>query len=266
MTLLREFGGKLRRDGPMRASLGVVAHVLGRPTANRLAVRIAAILGNRVTLHGVRLDLGDDRVDADTTRAILTGGYESEERWLIARHVGFEANVVELGAGMGYVSCYIARNLEGGAELISVEADPDLADLVANTRSRNGLDFHLYNRAYYPGVEEVTFATGDTLLLGRVEDIGGDVVVPATTLGALVAEHGWSLFDLVADIEGAETELVDAEIDLLKERCRTIIMELHEVEPGARERVESRLVEAGFRRIDSVANVVAYANEALEGT
>lgn len=264
MSLPEEFVGKARRDGLPRAVLGTLSHLVGLPNANRIAARFARLAGDRVTLHGVRLDLSDERIDADTTRAVFTGGYESEERWLAAKHLDWDTDVIELGAGMGYISCYVARHLDRGAELLAVEADEALVDLIETNRSLNGLDFRVCNRAYFPGRDEVGFERGDTLLLGRVERQGGGGAVSTTTLEALAAALDAPRFNLVADIEGAELQLVETELDILRERCETMILELHEVRRGARESVDERLRTAGFRRLDSVANVSAYSNEALE--
>ena len=80
---------------------------------------------------------------------------------------------------------------------------------------------------------------------------GANVVhVPAITLRQIVERNRLARFTLVSDIEGAECDLLREEGDLIRERCGTLIIELHETTRSARrfsvEGLAAMIGELGF--------------------
>jgi len=189
-----------------------------------------------------------DRIVAE----IRAGRYEARELETASRLVGAEDRVLELGAGVGFVSAGVMRNV-APAYYAAVEADARLIPHIHETHARNAVT----------GVEVIhaAFATDpDVLAAGSVafrrhrefwrSGIGQDqpgslesVAVPARDASAFIAEHDISV--LIADIEGAELDLFrHMEFGTLSR----IIVELHPQRfgrAGVRE-IFARLGAAGF--------------------
>jgi FkbM family methyltransferase len=140
---------------------------------------------------------------------------------------------VELGGGIGVVSCLANRKLSRPEQHIVVEANPALMRLLRQNRDLNGCQFHILNRALAYGTESVAFRLNSHFLSSRV---GGDpdfagsdstVSVPTTSLKSVIDHAGFGGLSLICDIEGAETSLVEREIDTIRKHAQCILVEIH---------------------------------------
>lgn len=68
----------------------------------------------------------------------IVGPAEGSLLHLLARMVGAR-RALELGTAIGYSGTWIARGLEPGGELVTVEADPDTARIAAENLGRTGV-------------------------------------------------------------------------------------------------------------------------------
>lgn len=68
----------------------------------------------------------------------IVGPAEGALLHLLARMVGAR-RALELGTAIGYSGTWIARGLEPGGELVTVEADPDTARIAAENLGRTGV-------------------------------------------------------------------------------------------------------------------------------
>ena len=88
--------------------------------------------------------------------------------------------------------------------------------------------------------------------------------VDSTTLEKVVNCFGFKQLTLVVDVEGAEADLVENEIQLMSQVVDTLIVELHPEEWGAGkrriERTRELLGASGFVQVGSSHKDYAYKN------
>ncbi len=192
-------------------------------TGNRLLRRLALGRDGVVQSDGLLIDCSGGF--EHRAAALRVGLYERAERFMTRQFVTGERDVVELGASLGVISCEIARRLQPGRRLLSVEPDPRNADRAEHNLRLNGFTDVTIERVAidYSGAPEVSFG-GGTELGGRVGQTGKGSV-PTLTFAQLLERHGIGEFDLVIDIEGAEADLFRNEAEALQ-RCRHVLIEL----------------------------------------
>ena len=173
--------------------------------------------------------------------------------------------VIELGGGIGFVSCYINRKLAHPRDHIVVEANPELIPTLETNRRLNRREFQIRSAALAYGPEETVLAIRSWV----VSMVGGhgtrQVPVATTTLAQLLRESGFAHINLVVDIEGGEADLVEHEGSVLSERVRTLILETHP--PFTGEERAARMIAAigalGFTEVGRAQRVLAFDNLAL---
>ena len=80
----------------------------------------------RVDLDGVAVLLRDTPLIARSWRRLLRGHYETAERELVKCFIRPGDQVLELGASIGVVTCFIARATTPSGRVVCVEADERL--------------------------------------------------------------------------------------------------------------------------------------------
>jgi FkbM family methyltransferase len=130
-------------------------------------------------------------------------------------------DVIELGGSIGANTCAIARK---SRRVITVEADPALAVQLTETITRNFLsNVTVVPKALAVGFDTVLFERHANNVSGQLGHRG--IAVPATSLTALLREHGIGDYALVSDCEGAEVEILKKEPEALA-RCRLALIEM----------------------------------------
>ena len=71
--------------------------------------------------------------------------YEKEEQFLVRKYLPKNAQVLELGARYGTVSCVISEVLEDPTKHVAVEPDPSVIEALLYNRGENGGKFHIFN-------------------------------------------------------------------------------------------------------------------------
>ncbi|MFF2409979.1 FkbM family methyltransferase [Streptomyces sp. NPDC058092] len=188
-------------------------------------------------------------------REIETGTYEIDEIKATQEVLRPDLPVIELGAGIGVVSCYINRLLDDKKQHLAVEMHPDALEILKHNRKLNDCEFQPY------------FGTlmyeGDTHLpeldASQVEKMssewdpchhaGLEGSSKQFTLRQLVEETGWEQFNLVADMEGMEMAMLKHDFSVIRERAATVSLEIHPHAFGPRGAawVIRTLEEAGLR-------------------
>jgi FkbM family methyltransferase len=212
-----------------------------------------------VRLDGCKFSIAGDRVPANVVDLLLSDLYEEPERKALAKFLDRELPVVELGACIGVVSCLTNRRLRAAEKHVVVEANPALLPLIEENRARNGCQFKIVNAAVSYGAETITFNVDDNILASSVsDDARHAVTVSTTTLERLLNDHGFERATLICDIEGAELQLVEHELQTLGARVATIIMELHDRIVGHEptEQMLAQLESAGFKIVNRDGDVV----------
>jgi FkbM family methyltransferase len=143
-------------------------------------------------------------------RAMLQGRFETEEAGQIPYIVRPGDRVLEIGAGIGFISTLLARQRRV-ARVIAVEANPFLLEYMARLHARNRvrkvrrLNAVLTNEqvASAPFYIRRDFWMGS--LMPGPNPYVATVEVPTLSLDALLRSEGIDL--IVCDVEGAETVL-----------------------------------------------------------
>ena len=145
-------------------------------------------------------------------RAIVDGRFEAEESCQIPEIIRPGDNVLEIGAGIGFISTLLSRERRVSS-VLAVEANPQLIDYMARLHARNNvrkvrrLNAILTNEP----VDSMTFYLRQDFWMGSLmagpNPYTGTVSVPTRNLDGLLSEEGIDL--IVCDVEGAETFLFD---------------------------------------------------------
>jgi len=183
----------------------------------------------RYEVHGVRLRVPGKAMNAGLRQALENGNYEWNERLALTRHVTPEDSVLDIGAGVGFISSLAAQTV-GGDRVVSVEASPVLQEVLRSNLDDNGAKAaRLVHAAVVPDSHEgetvifaVTGAFWASALAGHESGKAEMVTVPAVKLSALMAEHQPTI--VVMDVEGAEVEFCEQD---WPDCVRLLILEIH---------------------------------------
>jgi FkbM family methyltransferase len=236
--------------------------VRDRPWAGRLL----ALARHTVWIEGCRFSLRHPNV-TDTVRwRAMLGRYERSERELLRLYLDPALPVVELGGGLGVVSCVTNRRLAQPTRHVVVEANPSLIPELERHRAWNDARFSIVHAAIgYSGSGSTVLRVTDDFLAARVDGSTGEVqVVPEQTFAGIVAAAGFDTCTIVCDIEGAETALVEHEGDALRRHAAMVIMETHpDITPDAvRAQMVDRLAQLGLAEVAAVRKVRVFKRRA----
>lgn len=184
----------------------------------------------------LRVAVDNATVAARIRTAIAEGTYETSEAQVLPRLVRPDDSVLELGAGLGFVSTLLMKQVRP-QRYTAVEADPRLIPLIERTHKLNGVTGVSVVQAIAsenPTILErgyAGFQVDEEFWASHAVDPALDVSVlriPVVSLSKLIADNEVTF--IVADIEGGETELFD-NVDL--SAVRAVELELHRSQIGA---------------------------------
>lgn len=155
---------------------------------------------------GIRLPLRHALVTPPIRHDIYYGDYERKEVEIIRARLGADDRVLEVGAGIGFLSAFCAR-IVGDDSVFSYEANPALLPVIAEVHRRNGVR---------PTVTNVLLGSGDGERDFFVEpDFWASSLVRRTAAAARVSIRQIDLTAelrrvrpsfMIVDIEGGELE------------------------------------------------------------
>lgn len=183
----------------------------------------------RFEVHGINLRVPAKAINAGLRQALESGNYEWNERLAVTRHATPEDRVLDIGAGVGFISS-LAAQVVGAERVVSVEASPVLQEVLRSNLDENGAaDARLIHAAVVPDSHEgdtvsfaVTGAFWASALAGHEAGEAEVVTVPAVKLSALLADHEPTI--VVMDVEGAEVEFCEQDWPA---SVRLLILEIH---------------------------------------
>ncbi len=156
--------------------------------------------------EGVLIPYDPDIITPAIKLAIESGYFEAEEAAQLPHIVKPEDIVLDIGAGIGFISTLIARRAE---RVISVEANPDLLPFMAELHTLNGITNATRLNVVLGGDAETglaTFYQRNDFWMGSLakgpNPYKSTVKVPYMALNTLLEKERVSL--IVCDIEGAE--------------------------------------------------------------
>lgn len=175
----------------------------------------------------------DTRIMTDQLRTLLSrGNYEASEARALKTFVNAGSSVVELGAGIGYISSLVVRHHAAG-HVTCIEANPLLCDYIRRVHDANDVkSANVINAVALPGprtsemVETVPFYVARPFWSSSLRPPKGvpheEIEVPTLSLDEVLAQAGADA--LICDIEGGEGALLE-EADLAP--IRFALVELH---------------------------------------
>lgn len=225
-------GGSEKRAGRRAAGAGGskdAGH--GAAAAGGARDAAAAATGGRAFIQskGMRFPR-DPRIIPPRRRQLLRAGrYEEKEYAAIMAALRPDDVVIELGAGMGFISTAVA--LKGARAVHSFEANPAMIPYIREVHRLNGVTGVTLTHAVLGASagkvafhvrEDFTASSLSAEPSGRVGPVIAVEEVEMLDIGAVMAELRPTL--LICDIEGAEADLIPA-ADL--SGLRVAVVELH---------------------------------------
>ena len=202
---------------------------------------IAKVYRNKIPgSHGIFVDTSNKKINGRVKASIFWGVYESAEMRFINKHLPQNCDVIELGGSIGVISALILKKINKDQQMIVVEADTQLLPSIIDNinLNNNKVNFKILNGVIsYENNDEdgnATFFDSEYNTSGskyspKDLDIGLKVIsLPALTLRSIVKQNNLGEFVLVSDIEGAESELLKYDKDVLS-KCGLIFIELHNI-------------------------------------
>jgi FkbM family methyltransferase len=176
-------------------------------------------------LNGVDLAVPSGLATPAILGKLADGTYEEDEARSADRCVRDGFRVLELGAGIGYVTALCAQRT-GPGNVLSVEANPDLLPVIEANLARNGLSgVSVMHGAVTGPVDEgatAEFAVSDGFTGSSLTGKGRGVTVPLVSVHDLIRAHKPHV--VLMDVEGAEAEMFGRP---WKCPLRFCVMELH---------------------------------------
>ena len=256
-----------KQDGP-RGVLDAVGYKL-RATWRRGEVwqlgRFVGMQTDIIRLDGCKFSIDKNQIPANVIDLLLSDAYEEPERAALKKVVKSHLPVIELGACIGVVSCLTNRRLHHPQNHVVVEANPALLPILQRNRDRNECQFKIVHAALSYAAERIVFNVDENILASGVRGNQEGVVVPTVTLQRLLDEHDFERATLICDIEGAELQLVEHELQTLSDRVVAIIMELHDrlVGDEPTRRMLANLQHAGFGVAQVDGDVIVLTNSRI---
>ncbi|MDA8747137.1 FkbM family methyltransferase [Litoreibacter sp.] len=179
-------------------------------------------------LNGVALQIPAELLTMKIRQKLKSGKYEGHEARAAQLVIDYGDRVLDLGSGIGYVATICAM-LAGAENVVTVEANPDLLDVI-----RGNLDANDCAEATLVHGAAVGRATSDgTVALTKARAFWASSVgtgqgaqtvnVPAILISELLAKHRPTV--VMMDVEGAEADMFDAP---WPDHVRVVILELHQ--------------------------------------
>jgi FkbM family methyltransferase len=162
--------------------------------------------------HGVLIPDDPEVITPGIRAAILAGRFEAEEASRLAAIVEPGDRVLEIGAGIGFISTLLARQPRV-ARVVAVEANPRLLPYMARLHALNRVrKVRRVNAVLTNGPERrATFYLRRDFWMGSLSPTPNPwvatVEVPTMRLDALLRDEAIGL--VVCDVEGAEAWLFD---------------------------------------------------------
>lgn len=188
------------------------------------AWRLAAKPGTHV-YHGIKVPVDSTPELLAVRRPIYRGVHERAELDSLANMVRPDDIVLEVGAGCGIVTTFLATHLSDSRNMHVFEANGRMLNSIRAVAKANGVEPSITIAALAEQDGEIEFFVDDNFLSSSSVDRGGTarkVTVPAVSAQGLVDRIKPTL--LVFDIEGAETLFAAV---TLPSSVRAICCEVH---------------------------------------
>jgi FkbM family methyltransferase len=244
---------------------------IGRALSNpALGILISRAYRNRIPSKGIIIDTSPPEFTPVVKAQLAFGIYEGAEIRFIRKYLRGCRKVLELGSSLGVTAAHILDVAGPGAEVICVEANPNLLATLRAATTAAAARTKSKARTIHGAVptDPTVGAQSAMLMLGsshldsqacmiRNDDPGRHFIVPAVDLVEMI--HDWTDYALVCDIEGAEAALILSAQPVLTGASR-IVIELHETLYGKTlvtvEHLKDALRNMGFLTVEANGRVM----------
>lgn len=194
---------------------------------------------------GVLLPVAAEGISPALRRAIYLDPYEAHERAVIHKKLAPDDVVLELGAGIGFISTYCAKRI-GSDRVFAVEANPVMAETIRETYRLNGVAPQLTCGLLGRGDGEETFyVEGNFISSSTLQRSASAQTVKTRRYDAQRFIEQIQPTFLICDIEGGEKELL-AYIPLTGINKLCIELHPHVIGNAATTEIFGRLIDEGF--------------------
>jgi FkbM family methyltransferase len=195
-----------------------------RETLNKESAPSWKAVMEYIEIRGVKINISNPVFVSPMREALIEGWYEGSEAESLSRLLAEGDVLLEVGGGCGFLSAYAAK-LGRARKIHTVEANPALLPVIAETHALNGTQAEVHHEVLGPSEEPREFCVNDHYWASSAEGHWGKqhvVTVPGRSWIERVNE--WNPSFLLMDIEGGETTI----IPLGMPPCiRKIVIELH---------------------------------------
>jgi FkbM family methyltransferase len=183
----------------------------------------ACLTGSVVNVRGVRIRIHRS-LPYEVAKALIYQSYESPERSLLDGLLRNDDVVMELGAGIGYISTFCAQII-GSERVFTYEANPKMEPLIQDTYRLNGVSPTVHLCMVGERAGTAAFHASDDFTVSSKLPLSRDAELITVTVVAFQAElERIEPTILIVDIEGGEYEIFQRP---LPNACRLILLELH---------------------------------------
>ncbi|WP_114393831.1 FkbM family methyltransferase [Oleisolibacter albus] len=200
---------------------------------------------SKINLDGVDILIDRSVISPAIIDSIYFGSYESTERNSVVPLIRTDDRVLEIGAGIGYLACAIARNAKPKMHKI-IEANPKLIPVIQKNLRANNVEVDVVNAVLGDSERKVDFYIGrdfwDASLVKapyHTESILVDMIDARNFVQDI------SPTVLIMDIEGGEAQLLPL---IPLDTIRLVCIELHpdQIGSGSVTKLISYVIAAGF--------------------
>ena len=231
-------------------------------------IPVFPIWPKQIDINGVKIAVRGSLLDPQIRRNLMKGRYEAAERELAAAFIQPGDQILELGASVGIVTCFLARSAGRGGKVVSVEPNVLLKPYFERQLEINGIQAELIHALCCPlwkqsipeDLASQTYLASYSSLSGRIARSGEQgISVRWITAEEVCRETRLEPTAVVADIEGTEVVWTEYSPNF-PESLHTIILEVHPHLVGAQKagRVIQAVVDEGFRVAGAQGNVFAF--------
>lgn len=184
--------------------------------------------------RGVRFPKDGVFITGRVRKSLRTEEYEAKEAVSVLKAVRPGDTVMELGAGIGFISSLVATRCDVAA-VHAFEANPRLVPYIESVYAENGItNAHVHNAILGPEAGETTFFVRSNFLSSSLnrddsEGVIAEETIPVRETRAASREIRPDV--LICDIEGAESRVLP---DMDLSSVRVAIVELHPQWIGSR--------------------------------
>ncbi|MDD2885829.1 MAG: FkbM family methyltransferase [Dechloromonas sp.] len=194
---------------------------------------------------GVFLPVGGQGISPALRRAIYLDPYEAHERGVIEKKLAADDVVLELGAGIGFISTFCAKRI-GSERVFAVEANPVMAETIRETYRLNGVAPQLTCGLLGQGDGEETFyVEGNFISSSTLQRSASAQPVKTPRYDARAFIEQVRPTFLICDIEGGEQDLL-AYMPLTGVKKLCIELHPHVIGNAGTSEIVQRLLNEGF--------------------